>query len=174
MEFRRMPLPAARHTLSYVGATRRQESHPAACAHTQVRGVLWRSQYWYRQTGHGLRTDIQWRILPALLDTPAQAPLPRQAPRIGAGQRQVPPRPYAPTLATCPPQGAHAHVPAAIQSRTQPSRAGLETHPPTGDPQSPLPNPRPCHRSRARALQPLGQIQSTVDKTMRHYLRRCV
>ena len=169
-----MPLPAARHALSNVGATRRQGSHPSACAHTQVRGVLRRGQYRYRQTGHGLRTHIQRRILPTLLDTPAQASLPRQATCLGARQRQVPPRPYAPALATRPPQGDHAHVPAAIQSRTQPSRAGLETHPPTGDPQSPLPNPRPCHRSRPRALQPLGQIQSTVGKTMRHYLRRCV
>jgi len=77
-----MPLPATRHPLPYVGAAGRQSPHPLACAHSQVRGVLWRSQHPHRQTGYRLRADIQRRVLPALLDAPAQAPLPWQTPRL--------------------------------------------------------------------------------------------
>lgn len=169
-----MPLPATRHTLSHVGTAGRQRPHPLACAYAQVGSVFRRGQRPYRETGYRLRADIQRGILPALLDAPAQAPFPQQAPRLGAGQRQVPPRPYATALAARAPQGTHTHVLAAIQSRTQSSRAGLETHPPIGDPQSTLPNSRPCRRSRARTLQPLGETQSTVGETMRHYLSRYV
>lgn len=67
MEFRRMPLPATRHTLPYVGAARRQRPYSPVCAHAHVRGVLWRGQHPHRKTGHYLRADIQWRILPTVL-----------------------------------------------------------------------------------------------------------
>jgi hypothetical protein len=174
MEFRRMPLPTTRYTLPYVGTAGRQRPHSLARAHAQVRGVLRRRQRLHGNTGHHLRADLQWRILPALSVAPTQTPFSRQAPRSDTGQRQVPPRTDAPTLAARASQGAHADVLATIQSRTQSHRAGLETRAPACHPQSTLSNPRPCGQRCARALQHLGQTKSTVSTTMRHYLRRYV
>jgi hypothetical protein len=169
-----MPLPATRHALSYVDATRRKGSRSIACAHAQVRGVLRGGKHSHRHAGHCIRVAVQWRVLPALSEKPPQTPFPRQAPRLGAGQRQAPPRSRAPALAATAAQGAHAFIPASMQSRTQPNRLGLEADMPTGHTQSALSNTRRCHRRCDGALRSMGQAQSTTTETMRHYLRRYV
>lgn len=125
-----MPFPATRHALPHGGTTGRQRPRCAACADTQVCGMLRIGQSPHRQAGHRLRADIQCRIIPALLGAVAQAPSARQA--FGVGQRPIPPRPCAPALVARAPHTPDAVVQAAIQSRTQSDRKGLEADAPIG------------------------------------------
>src|SRR6202521_3755569 len=170
MELRRMPLPATWHPLPHVGAAGRQRPSPAPCTHPQVGGVLRGGEPTHRQTGYHLRAEVQRRILPTLPATTAHPSPTRQAPDIGARQRQVPPRPRAPALAAPTPQATHPIILATLQPRAQSDRTGLEADAPIGHPQSALPNARRHPQCRTRALRTLGKTESSVATARRHYL----
>src|SRR5579863_237722 len=169
-----MSLPATRFALPHVGTAGNQGSHPAACAHPQVRGLFRCRQLAYRSVRtHDVR-DLQRRHFPGLPDATAAPTNPRTAhdPRTrqcSLSSRHTPgpvstperPTPAPPVLAT-------------LQSSTRPDRAGLETDPAPRDAQSLLRNASRRDRKSTRLLRPLASAELGVTPPMLHYLRRCV
>jgi len=169
-----MPLPAAWHALPHVGAPRTERPHPAACTDTPV-GRLLRCcppPHWHAT--HRFRAEIQRRLLPALPAATAQALSPRQTPGRDPGQRQVPSCSRSALLVAPAPQAHHTAVSPSVQPGAQSDRTCLEACASTGNPQPILRNTGRTRRGGARAIRDLGKTESTVDKTMRHYLRRHV
>ncbi len=169
-----MPLPTAWFALPHVGTSGRERSSPAVFAHPQVGRLLRSGQRTDRQTGHRLRAKIQCRFLQARSEKTAQASPAQQTHGRDSGQRQVSPCPRTPHLSASASQGAHAIVPATLQSRDQSNRAGLEAHTPISHPQPTFPDTGQRRRYRTRALRTLGKSESTVGETMRHNLGRYV
>src|SRR5487761_2491162 len=91
MESGRMPLPAARHTYFYVGATRNHRSRAATCADPQIGGVLRRRALPPRQVGDGVESAVRCRHFRSILAATCTPPQSRQTHGDPAGQCAVPP-----------------------------------------------------------------------------------
>lgn len=126
MEFRRMPLPAARFTSPHVDTARNQGSSFTACTDSQIRGVLWRGEFKHWQICSRYVRRVQCRNVPGFSQEIIAAPLSRQTHGNRAGQRQISPRHIAGAISAQIPQRPEIAVLAAVQSATCTCRTGLE------------------------------------------------
>jgi len=169
-----MSLPATRLALPNVDTARDQGPRPAACADSQVRGLLrcGEPQYGKVRT-HDVRS-LQCRDLPGLPQATAAASASRPPHGAGTGQRPRSPR-RTPRSIPSPLRSAHqALVPAALQSTTRPHRTSLEARPTARHSQSLLRYTPRGPGSHRRLLRSLAKTQSGVAATMLHYLGRYV
>jgi hypothetical protein len=155
MESRRMPLPTARFTSSYVDTARNKGSGLAACADPQVCGVLRRGEFEHRQVCARYVQRIQCRNVQGFPQKIIASPFSRQTHGGCSGQCSVSPRCVAGTVPAQIPQCSNNAVLATIQSATRTNRTGLEARSTNRHPQSLLRYPRrsaQCHRNLFRSL----------------------
>src|SRR5579859_2051945 len=169
-----MPLPATWLALPHVGTAGNQRSHPAACADSQVRGLLRRRQPEHRSVCTHDVPDLQRRNVSELpqataAPTNAWAPNDRRTRQCPLSSREtLGPVPASPCSTTA------SAIPTALQPATRPDRASLETDPAPGNAQPLLCNASRRTERRQRLLQSLAPTKQRVASPMLHYLRRCV
>lgn len=155
MESRRMPLPTARFTSSYVDTARNKGSGLAACADPQVRGVLRRGELEHRQVCARYVRCVQCRNVQGVSQEIIAPPFSMQAHGGRSGQCPVSPRRVAGAVSAQIPQCSNNAVFATVQSATRTNRTGLEARPTNRHPQPVLRHPRrsaQCDRNLFRSL----------------------
>lgn len=121
-----MPLPAARHPVSDVGAARGQGPRVAPRPHPKVGGLFRRGQLEQRQVRSLHVREVRRADLRGFPEETAAASLKRQTHGGRAGQRQVPPCRASGAPPQEIPEGADLALLAAIQSAVGADRASLE------------------------------------------------
>ncbi len=171
---RRVPFSTTRIALRHVGSSRRRRSGVTACADAQADGGVWRRLSGGRQAVDSAGRHIQRAELSGIFGIPAETA--QQGARDGdrLGQRPMAPCPCAASVA---PQASPRHtpgVPSALQSRSEPGRARMETHSPSLYAQRLFRHSSETHPECPATVRPVVQAKPSIAQVMRNYLRRRV